>query len=67
MSFRRNTLATVQGILLLLAWPLPTGGLTSCVTFPFAAAILNLGTRLGLHMASEAKDFSREVVPPPSD
>ncbi|KAF2461481.1 Zn(II)2Cys6 transcription factor [Lineolata rhizophorae] len=52
----------VQGLLLVLSWPLPKTYLTKDYAFPMAGAMIHTAMGLGLHSPLSSQDFSRVKI-----
>lgn len=56
---------TIQGLLLLLTWPLPKDS-PGDVTFPMSGLLLHIAMQNGLHVPVSSNKFSRNKISPPS-
>lgn len=59
---RDMRLANVKGLLLVVGWPFPKGGITSDVTFPLAGALPHAAMQCGLHVPVATQDFGRVKI-----
>jgi hypothetical protein len=62
MKQRDMSLGTVKGLLLVLAWPFPKGGITSDVTYAIAGALPHVAMQCGLHHPIATQDFARVKI-----
>ncbi|KAF2231154.1 hypothetical protein EV356DRAFT_310356 [Viridothelium virens] len=53
---------TVQGLALLVTWPLPTDVSSKDLSFTLSAALVHIAIRVGLHMPRSIQDFHRTRV-----
>lgn len=62
MKQRDMSLSTIKGLLLVVAWPFPRGGITSDVTYALAGALPHLAMQCGLHHPVATQDFARVKI-----
>lgn len=62
MSLRKPQLPTIQGLLLILTWPIPRSAGTTDVTYAIAGSLLHMAIQNGLHIPTSSQDFSRVKV-----
>jgi hypothetical protein len=62
MSLRRPHLPTIEGLLLVLTWPIPRSAKTTDVTYAMAGSLLHMAIQNGLHIPTSSQDFSRVKI-----
>lgn len=62
MSLRKPQLPTIQGLLLILTWPIPRSAGTTDVTYAISGSLLHMAIQNGLHIPTSSQDFSRVKV-----
>lgn len=62
MSLRRPHLPTIEGLLLVLTWPIPRSAKTTDVTYAITGSLLHMAIQNGLHIPTSSQDFSRVKI-----
>jgi hypothetical protein len=62
MSLRKPQIPTIQGLLLVLTWPIPRSAGTTDVTYAIAGSLLHMAIQNGLHIPTSSQDFFRVKV-----
>lgn len=62
MSLRKPQLPTIEGLLLVLTWPIPRSAKTTDVTYALAGSLLHMAIQNGLHIPTSSQDFSRVKI-----
>ncbi|KAI8959032.1 hypothetical protein F5Y11DRAFT_350881 [Daldinia sp. FL1419] len=57
-----NIIETLQGIILLCHWPVPTSSMYKDMTQMLSGAALHLAMQIGLHIVGTGQDFARTVL-----
>ena len=61
-SARPEAIRTIQGLLLLCAWPAPVDTRGKDISQVFSSTALQLAIRNGLHVSNSGQEFSRTVL-----
>ncbi|KAI1660571.1 hypothetical protein F4813DRAFT_379347 [Daldinia decipiens] len=62
-----SPMETIQGIILLCHWPVPTSSMYKDMTQMLSGAALHLAMQIGLHVVGTGQDFARTVLPSNAD
>ncbi|KAF3056517.1 Regulatory protein LEU3 [Daldinia childiae] len=62
-----SPIETLQGIILLCHWPVPTTSMYKDMTQLLSGAALHLAMQIGLHIVGTGQDFARTVLPSNAD
>lgn len=62
MSLRRPHLPTIEGLLLVLTWPIPRSAKTTDVSYAITGSLLHMAIQNGLHIPTSSQDFSRVKI-----
>ncbi|KIW00446.1 hypothetical protein, variant 1 [Verruconis gallopava] len=62
MGLRKPQIPTIEGLLLILTWPIPRSAGTTDVTYAIAGSLLHMAIQNGLHIPTSSQDFSRVKV-----
>ncbi|KAI0849126.1 hypothetical protein F5Y00DRAFT_253060 [Daldinia vernicosa] len=62
-----SPMETLQGIILLCHWPVPTSSMYKDMTQMLSGAALHLAMQIGLHVLGTGQDFARTVLPSNAD
>ncbi|KAI0135810.1 hypothetical protein F4814DRAFT_437258 [Daldinia grandis] len=62
-----SPMETLEGIILLCNWPVPTSSMYKDMTQMLSGAALHLAMQVGLHIVGTGQDFARTVLPSNAD